>query len=57
MQEAAIKAGWDVILSSTMYDKNLEETAIKKLLVYVDGIIVSPIDYSLYNKEILKTFA
>lgn len=54
VQEAAIKAGWDVILSSTMYDKNLEETAIKKLLVYVDGIIVSPIDYSLYNKEILK---
>ncbi len=54
VQEKAAAAGWDVILASAMFDSEKEEETVRKLLSSVDALIISPIDYSIYNKEILK---
>lgn len=50
----AADAGWSVQLECSNNSQEVESRIIKKVLTTSDGIIVSPVNYNIYNQEIIK---
>ncbi|MBE5742310.1 MAG: GntR family transcriptional regulator [Clostridiales bacterium] len=54
IQTSATKNEWDVIIATSNYDQDLEESLIRKFIPYSHGLIIFPVNKTTYDKEIIK---
>ena len=54
IQELVMQNGWDILVAISNYDQDLEESLIKRLLSYCNGLIIFPVNKTTYNREIVK---